>query len=101
MVTPHHQVRLKRWSDRTAAQGWLWPPREGPINQLSQKSRQRAIKPKERDAIVAALQDNPDDIAGIALRFGRGVTTIWKLREKAEVVPRARRERIRATLPCK
>ncbi|HWH22490.1 MAG TPA: hypothetical protein VNT25_04255 [Allosphingosinicella sp.] len=49
---------------------------------------------KERDAIVAALRANPDDVEGVARRFGRSLSTVAKLRQKAQLTSWSRKEQL-------
>ena len=53
------------------------------------------ITGKERDAIIAALRDDPQNVEGIALRFGRGASTVLKLRQTSGVGRPTLRDRLR------
>lgn len=61
-------------------------------------ARRHAITARERDAIVRALRENPGDVDAIAARFERSPYTVERLRAKAGVSIRKRKEQLAQAL---
>lgn len=57
--------------------------------------RRTSISIKEREAILRALSEMPDDPHSVAQRFGRGITTIMKMKAYAAVSGSTRRDELR------